>query len=70
MELMKKNAKEYFSKREYLKAVDELYKLGINGFVAFAKRINKEEKKYSWFKTPEFPSLYCKDRISFLRYFS
>nr|WP_321411489.1 tetratricopeptide repeat protein [uncultured Carboxylicivirga sp.] len=54
MELIKESAKEYFSKKEYLKAVDDLYKLGINGFAAFAKRTNKEEKKFSWFKTPEF----------------
>ena len=54
MEFIKEKSKEYFSKKEYLKAIDDLYKLGINGFVAFSKRTNKVEKKYSWFKTPEF----------------
>jgi hypothetical protein len=54
MKSIKKTAKELFSKKEYLQAIDELYKLGVNGFVAFALRTNKKEKKFSWFKTAEF----------------
>lgn len=66
---IKTKAKELFSEQNYSEAIDTLIELGINGFVAFAQKVNKREKKDNWFRDINFYRELVKRNVLFQQLF-